>query len=197
MTCTRSTAARLLSSLTIAVAALGAAPAPAAAQVAKPTDLKYPPLPTFQVPKPTRFVLPNGLVVMVIEDHELPLVNVSARIRTGSLLEPADKTGLAGLVGQVLRTGGTTTRKPGAKRPTARIRRCRRRHRVGFRPSTLRLRKVGATRNRAWRAGLPSMRSRKSWIIRVGFMFCPTAMYWWRKPMRPNDPTTPKDFGAG
>ena len=48
-----------------------------------------------QVPKPVRFVLPNGMVVMVIEDHELPLVNVIARIRTGSLLEPAAKTGLA------------------------------------------------------------------------------------------------------
>lgn len=96
----------------IAAAAIAVAPAPALAQVAKPSDLKYPPLPAFQVPKPTRFVLPNGLVVMVIEDHELPLVNVSARIRTGSLLEPAEKTGLAGLVGQVLRSGGTTSRKP-------------------------------------------------------------------------------------
>ncbi|MFI5079143.1 MAG: M16 family metallopeptidase, partial [Vicinamibacteria bacterium] len=58
--------------------------------------------------------LPNGLVVMVIEDHELPLVNVTARIRTGSLLEPAEKIGLAGLVGTVLRSGGTTSRKPDA-----------------------------------------------------------------------------------
>jgi zinc protease len=54
------------------------------------------------------------MVVMVIEDHELPLVNVTARIRTGSLLEPAEKTGLAGLVGTVLRSGGTATRKPDA-----------------------------------------------------------------------------------
>lgn len=89
-------------------------PAPAAAQVATPGELKYPPLPAFQVPKPTRFVLPNGMVVMVMEDHELPLVNVSARIRTGSLLEPTAKAGLAGLVGQVQRTGGTATRKPDA-----------------------------------------------------------------------------------
>jgi zinc protease len=97
-----------------AALALAAAPAPAAAQVTKPSELVYPPLATFQVPKPTRFVLPNGLVVMVLEDHELPLVNVTARVRTGSLLEPAEKAGLAGLVGQVLRSGGTTTRKPDA-----------------------------------------------------------------------------------
>jgi zinc protease len=48
------------------------------AQATKPGDLKYPPLPEFKVAKPTRFVLDNGLVVMVMEDHELPLVNVVA-----------------------------------------------------------------------------------------------------------------------
>jgi zinc protease len=97
-----------------ALVALVLGAAPAAAQVATPQELVYPPLPAFQVPKPTRFVLPNGMVVMVIEDHELPLVNVTARIRTGSLLEPADKIGLAGLFGNVQRSGGTTTRKPDA-----------------------------------------------------------------------------------
>jgi zinc protease len=97
-----------------AVLGVGAAAPPAAAQVTTPSEIVYPPLPAFTAPKPTRFVLPNGMVVMVIEDHELPLVNVTARIRTGSLLEPAEKTGLAGLVGTVLRSGGTATRKPDA-----------------------------------------------------------------------------------
>lgn len=97
-----------------AALAVAAAAPPAVAQVTKPSEIVYPPLPAFQAPKPTRFVLPNGLVVMVIEDHELPLVNVTARIRTGSLLEPSEKTGLAGLVGTVLRSGGTATRKPDA-----------------------------------------------------------------------------------
>ena len=98
----------------VAALAVAAAAPPAVAQVTKPSEIVYPPLPAFQAPKPTRFVLPNGMVVMVIEDHELPLVNVTARIRTGSLLEPAEKIGLAGLVGTVLRSGGTTTRKPDA-----------------------------------------------------------------------------------
>lgn len=97
-----------------AALAVGALAAPAPAQVTKPSEIVYPPLPAFQAPKPTRFVLPNGMVVMVIEDRELPLVNVTARIRTGSLLEPADKVGLAGLFGAVQRSGGTTTRKPDA-----------------------------------------------------------------------------------
>jgi zinc protease len=98
----------------VAALAVAGAAAPAAAQVTTPSEIKYPPVPPFQAPKATRFVLPNGMVVMVIEDHELPLVNVTARIRTGSLLEPSEKAGLAGLVGTVLRTGGTTTRKPDA-----------------------------------------------------------------------------------
>src|SRR4029453_16050356 len=37
---------------------------------------------------------------------------VTARVRTGSLLEPADKVGVASLFGTVQRSGGTTTRKP-------------------------------------------------------------------------------------
>jgi zinc protease len=98
----------------VAALTIAAGATPAGAQVTKPSEIVYPPLPPFQAPKPTRFVLPNGMVVMVIEDHELPLVNVTARIRTGSLLEPAEKIGLAGLVGTVLRSGGTTTRKPDA-----------------------------------------------------------------------------------
>ena len=98
----------------VAALTIAAAVPPAVAQVTKPSEITFPPLPAFQAPKPTRFVLPNGMVVMVIEDHELPLVNVTARIRTGSLLEPAGKVGLAGLVGTVLRSGGTATRKPDA-----------------------------------------------------------------------------------
>jgi zinc protease len=105
---------RLAGAAGVATLAAGALTAPATAQVTKPSEITYPPLPAFQAPKPTRFVLPNGLVVMVIEDHELPLVNVTARIRTGSLLEPNEKVGLAGLVGAVQRSGGTTTRKPDA-----------------------------------------------------------------------------------
>jgi predicted Zn-dependent peptidase len=49
---------------------------------------------------------------MLLEDHELPLVDAVALIRTGSRLEPADEVGLASLTGEVLRTGGTTHRTP-------------------------------------------------------------------------------------
>jgi predicted Zn-dependent peptidase len=78
-------------------------------QVEHPAELTYPPLPAFVVPTPTRVELDNGLVVILLEDHELPLVDAVARIRTGSRLEPADKIGLAALTGAVMRTGGTAT----------------------------------------------------------------------------------------
>ncbi len=83
---------------------------PVAGQVDTVEQLMYPPLPDLHIPQPTRIVLDNGMVVFLLEDHELPIVQVSARIRTGSRLEPADKVGLAGLTGTVTRSGGTTTR---------------------------------------------------------------------------------------
>lgn len=92
----------------LAGALLAAVLAPgASAQVSNVKDLKYPQLPTFNIPKPTRVVLDNGMVVILIENHELPLVEAQARIHTGSRLDATDKVGLAGLVGTVLRTGGT------------------------------------------------------------------------------------------
>ena len=48
------------------------------------------------------------MVVLLMEDHELPLISLSGFIRTGSRLEPQDKIGIASLTGTVLRTGGTT-----------------------------------------------------------------------------------------
>jgi zinc protease len=70
-------------------------------------DLKYPPLPPPKIPEPTQITLSNGLKVLLLEDHELPLVSGGALIRTGNLFDPANKHGLAGLTGEVLRSGGT------------------------------------------------------------------------------------------
>jgi zinc protease len=60
----------------------------------------------FTPPEPTRVVLENGMVVYLLEDHELPLVNLSATMRTGGWLESQDKVGLATLTGSVMRSGG-------------------------------------------------------------------------------------------
>jgi zinc protease len=93
-------------SLTLGLAAL----APAGAQVRRVEDLRYPPLPAFEIPRPERVVLDNGLVVMLLEDHELPLVGATALVRAGAVLEPAEKVGTAQLTGEVLRTGGAGAR---------------------------------------------------------------------------------------
>lgn len=96
----------------VAVAVSGGAPLtpPAAAQATSVDAIRTPPLPKFEIPQPRRVTLDNGMVVMLIEDHELPLVEGLALIHTGARLEPAGEAGLAALTGQVLRSGGTQAR---------------------------------------------------------------------------------------
>jgi len=60
----------------------------------------------FTPPEPDRVVLDNGMVVYLLEDHELPLITVTATMKTGAWLDPADKIGLASLTGMLMRTGG-------------------------------------------------------------------------------------------
>ncbi len=63
----------------------------------------------FVPPKVDRVVLENGMIVYLLEDHDLPIFTATARIRTGAIYEPADKTGLASLAGYVMRSGGTVS----------------------------------------------------------------------------------------
>jgi zinc protease len=81
----------------------------AAAQAATWQQVPIPPLPAFQPQQPKRIELSNGMVIFLQEDHELPLIDGSARIRGGSVNEPASKTGLMDIYGEVWRTGGTKT----------------------------------------------------------------------------------------
>ena len=73
-------------------------------------QIKIPPLPSFNPVEPHRIELPNGMVIFLQEDHELPLIDGIIRIRGGSRDEPAAKTGLVDIYGEVWRTGGTTQR---------------------------------------------------------------------------------------
>ena len=52
------------------------------------------------------------MVVYLLPDHEIPLISIYALIRCGSVYEPDDKVGLAGICGQVMRTGGTKFLEP-------------------------------------------------------------------------------------
>ena len=73
--------------------------------VSDPRTMTFKPV-EFSPPDPERIVLNNGMVVYLLEDHELPLITMTATMRTGSWLDPADKIGLAALTGLVMRTGG-------------------------------------------------------------------------------------------
>jgi len=70
-------------------------------------DLKYPKLREIKIPTPEQFTLKNGMKVFLLEDHELPFISMNARFIAGSAWEPADKVGLAGITGSVMRTGGS------------------------------------------------------------------------------------------
>lgn len=73
-------------------------------------QLKYPKLRDIKVPEVERVTLPNGMRLFLLEDHKLPLISISVRIRAGSMYETADKIGLAAITGAVIRIGGTKTK---------------------------------------------------------------------------------------
>jgi zinc protease len=79
-------------------------------QAATWEQVPIPPLHAFKPKEPKRIVLPNGMILFLQEDHELPLIDGIARIRGGSRSEPANKVGLLSIYGQSWRTGGTKTR---------------------------------------------------------------------------------------
>ena len=85
-------------------------PSQGSAQVSDWRQIHFPPLHAFTPPPPRRVELPNGMVIFLQEDHELPLIRGTARIRGGSRDEPAGKVGLVQIYGEVWRTGGTKSK---------------------------------------------------------------------------------------
>jgi zinc protease len=81
---------------------------PDAAAAKKPWEkIKIPELNEIKMPSYDRVELENGMILYLAEDHEFPLVELSATIDVGSIYEPEDRIGLATMTGQVMRTGGT------------------------------------------------------------------------------------------
>ncbi|HEY4217989.1 MAG TPA: pitrilysin family protein [Gemmatimonadaceae bacterium] len=64
-----------------------------------------PPAAPFKFPKSTTQTLPNGLRVIVVEEHALPLVTVRAVVGVDSLYDPAGKEGLFALTSAMLLDG--------------------------------------------------------------------------------------------
>ena len=84
------------------------------------------PEPSFQPPQWKRFKLKNGLEVVLVEFHDLPLVDLNLMIKTGGAANPPDRAGLAELTAHML-DEGTKTRSALAIADKSRrsARRCR------------------------------------------------------------------------
>ncbi|HMG00644.1 MAG TPA: pitrilysin family protein, partial [Gemmatimonadaceae bacterium] len=74
----------------------------------KPPELGPPP--KVSLPPIVTRQLPNGLKLMIVEQHELPLADFVLLVGSGSTADPANKPGIANLLSATLREG-TTTRK--------------------------------------------------------------------------------------
>ncbi|MBL8242257.1 MAG: insulinase family protein, partial [Bryobacterales bacterium] len=94
--------------------ALGQAAAPKAGpakmQVGAWKTLKYGKLGDVKIPEIETFTLKNGIKVYLLENHTLPFINGTMLVRTGTLLDPAAKVGLAEITATVLRSGGSKSK---------------------------------------------------------------------------------------
>ena len=64
--------------------------------------------PQFTLPAPRQFKLPNGLTVLLMEQHRLPVISASLVVLAGSDHNGADKPGLAAFTADLLDEGTTT-----------------------------------------------------------------------------------------
>ncbi len=67
------------------------------------------PAPTMHLPAPKKFTLDNGLTVLLVEDHSLPVLSAEIVSRAGSRNDPEAKSGLATLTSEVM-SDGTASR---------------------------------------------------------------------------------------
>ncbi len=96
---------------TIAVVLLTAGP-PARLPAQEPFPTRPPtaaPLRPVRFPPFQTVALPNGMTLLLVENHEQPTLSVSLSFRAGNVYDPAGKEGVAALVAEVL-TKGTPTR---------------------------------------------------------------------------------------
>jgi zinc protease len=66
------------------------------------------PVPTFALPPVERRTLSNGLQVLVVQHHELPIVNMNLVMKMGAAGDPAGQAGLASLTADMMDEGTAT-----------------------------------------------------------------------------------------
>lgn len=85
---------------------------------AEPSEARYlarfegKPLPTVTAPRIIEKTLSNGMRCFLLEDHALPMVQMSIIAKAGSIYEAPDKVGTAALAGMLLRSGGAGDLSP-------------------------------------------------------------------------------------
>ena len=99
---------RALSAMAAFCLAGSSLPAQGTIDRSKPPELGPPP--RVSLPPIITRQLANGLKLMIVEQHELPLADFVLLVGSGGTADPASKTGVANLTAQMLREG-TTTRK--------------------------------------------------------------------------------------
>jgi len=60
---------------------------------------------TLRLPAYVKRTLPNGLTLLLMEQHEVPLVSLSIVVRAGGVADPSGKEGTASLTADLLRKG--------------------------------------------------------------------------------------------
>jgi zinc protease len=60
---------------------------------------------TLHMPPHEKYVLKNGLTVLLLEKHGVPLINLYAIVKTGAAADPAGQDGLASVTAGLLRKG--------------------------------------------------------------------------------------------
>ena len=75
-------------------------------------DFEYPSVRDVVLPEIERVELDNGLTIFLVEDRSLPLIDITATVKTGSVFDPADEVGLAAITAASMRTGGAGARTP-------------------------------------------------------------------------------------
>jgi len=70
-------------------------------------ELEYPELNAYQTPEIETFELDNGITFYLVEDNEVPLIDLNMIVKAGSFMVPDDKVGLNSILTSAMRNGGS------------------------------------------------------------------------------------------
>ena len=66
----------------------------------------------FKPPKGESYPLANGMIIYMLKDNTLPVIHMTAIIRTGRINDPKEKIGLGDITASLLKDGGSSKYRP-------------------------------------------------------------------------------------